>query len=208
METNHIFVNGDREKTMQALDEADRFTEYQNYEKKSALRVRLLGEEMFGILYGIAGDYEGFFWVEGEGLSCKLYLEATIAMNPEKKRELISVSSDGKNASSKGIASKIRDMIERGMDSFDESAKMAADAGTPVAFYSLGMEPSVATLSVVDWSLARYKGELESLKEEESEAIEAWDELEKSIIANLADDVHVGVRENKVTITVEKDFRK
>ena len=36
---------------------------------------------------------------------------------------------------------------------------------------------------------------------------ENWDELEKSIIANLADDVIVGVKGKEATIAVVKKFK-
>ena len=35
-----------------------------------------------------------------------------------------------------------------------------------------------------------------------------WDELEKSIIANLADDVIVSVKGNRVEIEIKKNFNK
>ena len=40
----------------------------------------------------------------------------------------------------------------------------------------------------------------------QAEKQEAWDELEKSIIAKLADDVIVGVLGGKVDIVVKKKF--
>ena len=51
------------------------------------------------------------------------------------------------------------------------------------------------------WTLSRYK---DSQKNSE----EPWDELEKSIIANLADDVIVSVKGNKVEIVIVKTFNK
>ena len=50
-----------------------------------------------------------------------------------------------------------------------------------------------------EWSLSVYR---ESARADE----EAWDELEKSVIANLADDVTVGIIEGKVEIIVIKNF--
>ena len=47
---------------------------------------------------------------------------------------------------------------------------------------------------------------LNSYKEQASGQSEEWDELEKSIIANLADDVIVGVTGKKVEIVVVKNF--
>ena len=50
-----------------------------------------------------------------------------------------------------------------------------------------------------EWSLSAYR---ENAKSDKT----AWDELEKSVIANLADDVTVGIIEGKVEIIVIKNF--
>ena len=49
------------------------------------------------------------------------------------------------------------------------------------------------------WSLSTYKQGAKN-------KTEAWDELEKSIIANMADDVIVGIIGGKVEITIKKSF--
>ena len=54
------------------------------------------------------------------------------------------------------------------------------------------------------WSLSRYKTSVTEDRDTKKEAEEAWDELEKSIIANIADDVIVGIKDNYVTLTVVK----
>ena len=51
------------------------------------------------------------------------------------------------------------------------------------------------------WKLQEYRN---SVKKEEQ--VEAWDELEKSVIASLADDVTVGIKGNHAQIVVEKKF--
>ena len=56
------------------------------------------------------------------------------------------------------------------------------------------------------WSMNRYKSEVEGSVEENSEAADAWDELEKSIVANLADEVSVKIVGNEVEITIFKAF--
>ena len=50
------------------------------------------------------------------------------------------------------------------------------------------------------WSLKNYRA---NVKDEDSEE---WDELEKSIINNLADDVIVGVKGKQAKIIIEKKF--
>ena len=51
------------------------------------------------------------------------------------------------------------------------------------------------------WSLEQYRN---SVKKEEQ--AEAWDELEKSVIASVADDVIVGVKGKRADIIVVKKF--
>ena len=46
----------------------------------------------------------------------------------------------------------------------------------------------------------------EQLEEHRDERPEQWDELEKSITANLADEVKVFIRGNSVELIVEKKF--
>ena len=57
--------------------------------------------------------------------------------------------------------------------------------------------------SSVFWSMRSYEEELYSSVQANKEGSgEAWDELEKSVIAALADDVKVGVTGNRVEMTV------
>ena len=49
------------------------------------------------------------------------------------------------------------------------------------------------------WEFSQYKDEVEQDSEE-------WDEMEKSIVANLADDVLIGTRKNYIDIVVVKKF--
>ena len=52
-----------------------------------------------------------------------------------------------------------------------------------------------------NWSLNNYRNVVHE------ENVEDWDELEKSIIASLADDVIVGVKGKKASIVVVKKFK-
>ncbi len=57
-----------------------------------------------------------------------------------------------------------------------------------------------------DWTLKRYMSEVSSSREQDEEAAEAWDELEKSIVANLADDVSVRIEGQSAEIAITKAF--
>ena len=55
------------------------------------------------------------------------------------------------------------------------------------------------------WSLKNYRDAFDSEEVRKSYS-EDWDELEKSILANLADNVTVGVAMGKIEIVIQKDF--
>ena len=52
------------------------------------------------------------------------------------------------------------------------------------------------------WTLAQYKTTATQKNEKE------WDEIEKSVILSIADDVIVGVKGTKADITIIKNFTK
>ncbi len=206
METNHVYVNGAEERIELALAEADRFSEYQNLSVRDSLRIRLLTEELLGMVRGLTGDYTAMFWIEGNTRKCYLHLQAKTEMSNEKRAELIAASTSGKNAAAKGLGGHLRNLIEIGLQSFDDVAKLNTQNGETAALYSFGMEPTATTFSPGSWTLSRFRENLPA-PEERKGTEDVWDQLEKSVLANLADDVSVGIRDQKVDITVEKKFK-
>ena len=56
--------------------------------------------------------------------------------------------------------------------------------------------------SGISWSLYEYRNALSDSIDTSESAKEAWDELEKSIVASVAKDVIVGVKGDRVDMTV------
>ena len=52
------------------------------------------------------------------------------------------------------------------------------------------------------WSLNNYREGLEQADDSDAPVKEAWDELEKSIVASIAKDVVVGVKKDRVEMTI------
>ncbi len=206
METNHIYVNGEEERIALALSEAEHFSEYQNLSVRDSRRIRLLTEELLGMVRGLTGDYTAMFWIEGDTRKCHLHLQTKMEMSNEKRAELIAASTSGKNAAAKGLGGFLRNLIEVGLQSFDDVAKLNAQNGEAYALYSFGMEPTATTFSPGNWTLSRFRENLPT-PAEKKETETVWDQLEKSVLANLADDVSVGIRDHKVDIIVEKKFK-
>ena len=180
------------------LKESEKVAEYNGITHKQTLQLRLLCEELDGMLPYIIDDFEGDFWIDSEKGECKINVSIKIPdFNIEKKDELISVAKSKKNAAAVGIVGKIRNTIE---DFFLNEDAMAAFGATSNAVY-LPTGFSEDTDYTYLWSLDQYRTEVK--KEVKPEA---WDELEKSVIANVADDVIVGIKGKRADIIIVKNF--
>ncbi len=203
--TQRLVITNTEDSLRRALDEADAFIGAQGLEKKKALHIRLLVEETLGMVKAMAGDFGALFWMEKDGEDLKIRLSVKTEMNKEKKEELLSVSRSGRNAAVKGLMGKIGEIIENGMLSFDEVMKLQQEYdGGYISYAHMGMnapgEPLI-TGDLMMWKLSTYKDSLRESKEKQAHQ-EAWDELEKSIVAKLAKDVVVGVHKDSVDMTI------
>ena len=178
------------------LDETEKAAAYSNLDKKQTGRLRLLAEELVEMLPELLSFSKGKFWIESEEKVFSLHtvLTPNESMTAERREKLLAVSSTGKNSAAIGIMSKIKLAAEFMLIDYEENATYS----TP--FYENGMINPVSIGMDLAWSLNSYKQKANTQKDER------WDELEKSIIANIADDVLVGVQGKKVEIIVKKSF--
>ena len=174
--------------------ESEKVAEYNGLTHKQTLQLRLLCEEIDGMLPNIIDDFEGNLWIDFEDGVCKVNVSIQMPkFDVDKKEELIDIAKNKKNASAVGILGRIRSVVE---DFFlDEDVLLACAVSSGSFNVSGGMDYSSY------WSLAQYK---ETVKKENNEV--AWDELEKSVISSVADDVIVGVKGKKVDIVIVKKF--
>jgi hypothetical protein len=180
------------------LKESERVAEYNGLSHKQALQLRLLCEEIDGMLPNIVDDFEGELWIDFEDGVCKVNVSVQFPeVNADKKAELISIAKNQKNAAAVGIVGKIRNAIENFF--LDEDMMTAVTISTRP--YSLATGYSDGVDYDYLWRLEEYR---KSVKKEEQ--VEAWDELEKSVIASVADDVIVGVRGKRAEIVILKKF--
>ena len=187
------FENGQRDITA-ILKESERVAQYNGLTHKQTLQLRLLCEEIDGMLPNMIDDFEGALWIEFEDGVCKIKISVSIPqLDSEKKEELIGVAKNKKNAAATGIVGKIRNSIE---DFFLK--KETVDAFT-LSMSSIGYSEGVDYTYL--WVLDEYRNGIEKDKQ-----TEAWDELEKSVIASVADDVIVGVRGRCAEIEIIKNF--
>lgn len=208
MQTDKITVTSLGIGMDEALDVTNKFAAYAGLDKKQSLRIRLLVEETLGMVSAITGDFGAQFWLENTpDCLCRLHLEARTIMDADKRDELVRVATSRKNEAYKGFMGKIRELMENSRYGLDEMGRLQAEYGGDYLMYSnMGMvdlETASMGSALYTWSLERYKSSIGN--EDSSDAAEeAWDELEKSIVASIADDVRVSVYGDKVELIIEK----
>ena len=203
MKTDVISIYGDLNGQNAAMQEAEHFTEYLHLTGKNAMHIRLLTEEAVSLVHGIIQDFKGDFWLESEqtekGLHCKICVSANADVTDGQEEQLLAVSSTGKNEDAKGIIGKIRQVLRWSMQHTDDE-EMVRQSWYTMGCYEFHNASSTAVNYC--WSLANYRSNVE----DNPQAGEERDELEKSIIAKLSDEVKVGIRSGKAEVIIEKYF--
>jgi hypothetical protein len=180
------------------LKESERVAEYNGFTHKQTLQLRLLCEEIDGMLPNIIDDFDGEMWIDFEDGVCKITVSIRIPeFNIDKKEELIGIAKNKKNAAAVGIVGKIRNAIENFFLDEETMKSMALSAGD--AEFSNGYYEGVDYAYL--WRLEEYRSTVK--KETQTDA---WDELEKSVIASASDDVIVGVKGKCAEIVIIKKF--
>ena len=201
-----FMVNSDAERMAAARYATENFAWQIKLDKRNTLRLDLLVEETLGMVKAMLEDFYGQIWFVADGTACEIHFEATADMNKDKKEELLSVSSTGKNAAAKGFMAKLGDVISgalhgvgRSMDAYGQETMHYGIVHTPET-----MLPSVEMTTI--WTLQTYRDSLGKAKAEDESLNEALDELEKSIVARIADDVIVGVKGDRIDLIIRKTF--
>ncbi len=197
MITDKIVVSSKGNQMESALRQAEKVAAYKELGDKQTMHLRLLTEEMMGMMRSITGETRGVFWIEDDGDTYQLHLKVDTRMDSEKRDQLLAASTSGKNESAKGFMGRLRDFFDRSGD---------ADVVTysnPL-FMSGAMEYSSTPALDWEWSMSKYESELASRIQEDEAAREAWDELEKSVVHNIADEVKVSIKGQSAEMIIFK----
>ena len=204
MKTDIITITPSGEGIQEALLETEKAAAFRGLDAKQTVRLRLLAEEMTGMLRTIVGDVQLKYWVESKGTAFSLHLSANTQANYEMREALLKTSTSGKNAAAKGFMGRIRDIFTRLSETSDANA-LSTEYGysyVGVVGYDASVDMSPNAM-LYGWSLSAYRDAVEANKVEEPEK---WDELEKSITAKLADEIKIFIRMNTVEMVIEKTF--
>ncbi|MBR3299636.1 MAG: hypothetical protein IKI64_10640 [Clostridia bacterium] len=203
MRSDRITVTNKGDGFSEALAQVEKVAAYKELGEKNRLHLRLLTEEMMGMMRALTGDREAVFWLEDNDDSgaFELHLLSKTRMNAALRSSLLEVSSSGRNSAARGVTGKLRDLFERMMEPAAEGGDFELITLMDHSFANaeFGMLPMSGA---EQWSLRSYKAAAEDGKTPK----EAWDELEKSVVAKLADDVQIGISGSSVEMTIIKKF--
>ena len=201
MITEIIKIGSDGKGAESALAVTDKAAAYGGLDPKESIRLTLLSEELIGLFKSIAGDIsDAGFWIEQENKEFKIHMKATVEMNQALRKEFLSISRSGKNAAAKGFMGKLKDLISTALMPESDPAQRSI----PVGFVSMDNPASSEQAASLLWTLQDYRTGLNGTDKSGNE--DEWDELEKSIVANIADDVQVSVNGAVVDVAIIKKF--
>lgn len=181
---------------------AEKAASYSRLDEDQELKLMLLCEELIEMLPNLLLYGKGEFWIETKDKDFEIHsvVEADDLLTGNDRKDILKISKTGKNAAAVGVMSKIKAVAETLLANYALSNGVSGEVEyetDPLEFYDYGITDPFAQQDM--WSLTTYKKKVKA-------NTEGWDELERSIIANLADDVTVGILGGKVMITVKKKF--
>ncbi|MBR6259603.1 MAG: hypothetical protein IKR21_05265 [Oscillospiraceae bacterium] len=92
MRSDYIVVSSDGSNMDKVMQETEKVAVYKELSKNGALHLRLLTEEMLGMMRSIAGKTDACFWIEDEDGVFQLHLQADTYIDLEQRKKLISTS--------------------------------------------------------------------------------------------------------------------
>lgn len=208
MKTDKIIVTNRGEKMGEVLDSAQRYIDGQRMSRKDGIHFRLLAEEMIGMVRNIAGDFTAYCWIEGQGDTHRICLEGKASLDSEERDRMLALRKSGGNLLAKGIMGKIKEVIEIGELNYREVGRESLlQYGMTMSTSADALLASNIALDMTEsfWSLQTYRENVSDGQEKyglSDEMRQAADELEQSIVANIADDVQVGALNGKIKVIV------
>ena len=180
MKSDVIVIRNDDEGRERALSETERTAVWCALSPKKTLQARLIAEEMMGMIHSISGEIDALFWIESSGTEMEFVLTTDILMNAAARNELVETSTSRENEAAKTFLGHLRDFFERAM---------LSGAGSYVFAENVNDIPLSSMPAPVS-----FDPEL--------------DHYERSILKNVADQIRIFIRGNRVEMHVFKEFGK
>ena len=191
MKTDVMLISNDGSNMEAVLSQVDALAACKALSPKNAMHLRLLAEETMAMMRAITGEINGEFWIEVRDGVYELHLKVDTLTDAQKREQLLSASTTGKNEAARGFMGKIHAFFQP-----------SANAPMFVSGFAGGAPQMYGNY---EWSMEDYRKQLRQYREQNAEGSqEAWDELEKSVVSRVADDVKVSIMGRTVEMTITK----
>ena len=192
MKSDVLVISSEGNGMEEVLAQVDAVAAYKELSGKNAMYLRLLAEETMALMRAITGDVKGLFWIEDQDGAFEMHLKVETMTDEKKRDQLLAASTSGKNEATRGFMGKVRAFFQSPSD---------------LPAFSTGFVGAGAPLSYRNyvWSMEDYRSQLQMYRAQNREGAQAaWDELEKSVVAHVADDVKVSIQGRTVEMTILK----
>ena len=109
MKNDKIMISSRDVDFTNALKDIDESIGALNLSTKDSLHLRLIAEEILGMMNAMSGNFKAMLWFERTVKEASVNFTAkTEYMDLDMKEGLLSVSTSGKNASTKGFMAKVK----------------------------------------------------------------------------------------------------
>ena len=192
MKSDVLVISSEGNGMEEVLAQVDAVAAYKELSGKNAMYLRLLAEETMALMRAITGDVKGAFWIEDRDGAFEMHLKVETMTDEKKRDQLLAASTSGKNEATRGFMGKVRAFFQSPSD-FPAFSTGFVGAGAPLSYRNYV------------WSMEDYRSQLQMYRAQNREGAQAaWDELEKSVVAHVADDVKVSIQGRTVEMTILK----
>ncbi len=200
MKSESIVISTNESNIDKVLEVVEAFSK--DIDHKAALRIRLLAEETMNLIRSITGEMDAEFFLEREDDQVRLHLNTNTIMFAQKRKELMEISTSKENAAAKGFMGKIREVFELAMLPKDERSARESRIG----MMGLVDPTALSATSSETWKMSNYKDSVDKRDQNTEFAQEARNELERSILGNIAKEVEISIIGDDVRMTIIYDL--
>ena len=200
MKSESIVISTNEGNIDKVLEVVEAFSK--DLDHKAGLRIRLLAEETMNLIRSITGEMDAEFFLERDDNQVRLHLNTNTIMFAAKRKELMEISTSKENAAAKGFMGKIREVFELAMLPKDERSTRESRIG----MMGLVDPTALSATSSETWKMSNYKDSVDKMDQDTEFAQEARNELERSILGNIAKEVEISIIGDDVKMTIIYDL--
>ena len=189
-----LWINGAIRRNAEAEEILRAFAEKAGISGKAFQHMSLLTEEIMGMANHLLKNFEGEIWLEDRPGGYAILLEADVQESTEEIP-----------GSPRGFMAKIAEMLNCSY-MFENVGEMPEDlAGMLPDYMSYGIRNRESDpVWAGRWSLSAYRTSLQESLKRNPGAGPVLEELEKSIVAQLADEVTIGIHGRRIRLVISK----